>query len=74
LISLKNYKKNGLRNWVIENDQEGNIYFDGIGTMEEKALCDRDHVFSVIMLWDITQDTRVDSLSLLNPIDDILSQ
>jgi chitinase len=54
------------------HDQEGNIYYDGIGTMKAKAQYVKVNDLSGIMIWEITQDTRVDSLSLLSSINDIL--
>jgi GH18 family chitinase len=53
-------------------DQVGNIYYDGIATMKAKAQYVSDNNLSGIMIWEITQDAKVDSLSLLNAINEIL--
>ena len=53
-------------------DRINNIYYDGIGTMAEKAQYVSDYNFSGIMIWEITQDSPVDSISLLNAIDNVL--
>jgi chitinase len=55
-----------------KSDRVNNIYYDGISTMAEKTRYVSDNNFSGIMIWEITQDTRVDSTSLLNAIHKVL--
>jgi GH18 family chitinase len=49
-------------------DRINNIYYDGINTMAEKTQYVIDHQYSGIMIWEITQDSPVDSTSLLSTI------
>jgi GH18 family chitinase len=49
-------------------DRVNNIYYDGINTMAEKTQYVIDHQYSGIMIWEITQDSRADSTSLLSTI------
>jgi GH18 family chitinase len=51
------------------SDQVNDIYYNGIYTMTRKAKYVADNNYSGIMIWEITQDSRIDSLSLLNAID-----
>jgi GH18 family chitinase len=53
-------------------DRVNNIYFDGIATMADKTKYVTDNEFSGIMIWEITQDSGVDSTSLLNSIHKVL--
>jgi GH18 family chitinase len=53
-------------------DRVNNIYFDGIATMADKTKYVTDNEFSGIMIWEITQDSGVDSTSLLNAIHKVL--
>jgi chitinase len=53
-------------------DQVDNIYYDGIYTMADKTQYVVDHQYSGIMIWEITQDSQVDSVSLLNSINKVL--
>lgn len=53
-------------------DRINNIYYDGIKTMAEKTQYVSDNNFSGIMIWEITQDNKVDSTSLLNAINKVL--
>jgi chitinase len=53
-------------------DRVNNIYYDGIKTMADKTQYVVDNNFSGIMIWEITQDSKVDSTSLLNAIDKVL--
>jgi chitinase len=54
-------------------DRVNNVYYDGIKTMADKSQYVVDNHYSGIMIWEITQDTQVDSTSLLNVIDKILN-
>jgi len=49
-------------------DRVNNIYYDGISTIAEKTQYVVDNDFSGIMIWEITQDSKVDSTSLLSSI------
>jgi chitinase len=53
-------------------DRINNIYYDGIVTMADKTRYVADNNFSGIMIWEITQDSKVDSTSLLNVIHKVL--
>ena len=55
-----------------KSDRINNIYYDGISTMAEKTQYVVDNQYSGIMIWEITQDSRVDSTSLLNAIHTVL--
>ena len=55
------------------SDRVNNIYYDGIVTMAKKTQYVVDNGFSGIMIWELTQDSRVDSVSLLDAIDGILN-
>lgn len=52
-------------------DQVNNIYYNGISTIARKTQYVVDNKFSGIMIWEITQDTPVDSISLLSSIQKI---
>jgi len=49
-------------------DKVNNIYYNGIITMARKAKYVADNKYPGIMIWEITQDSKTDSLSLLNAI------
>jgi chitinase len=49
-----------------------NIYYDGIKTMSDKTQYVIDNNFSGIMIWEITQDSKVDSTSLLNAVNKVM--
>jgi chitinase len=51
-----------------EADQEDNTFYNGIPTITEKSSYVRDNGFGGIMIWEITQDSPIDSLSLLSAI------
>jgi len=51
------------------NDRVNNIYYDGILTMSKKAKYVVDNNYSGIMIWELAQDSREDSTSLLRAID-----
>jgi GH18 family chitinase len=51
-----------------KSDRVNNIYYDGIITMAEKTKYVVNNQYSGIMIWEIAQDSRVDSISLLNSI------
>ena len=53
-------------------DQVDNIYYNGISTIAEKTQYVSDNGFSGIMIWEITQDSKVDSTSLLTAISNVL--
>jgi GH18 family chitinase len=55
------------------NDRVNNVYYNGIVTMSRKAQYVVDNQLSGIMIWEIGQDSRVDSTSLLNAIDLIIN-
>jgi GH18 family chitinase len=54
-------------------DQVNNIYFNGIPTIRKKAEYVRDNAYSGVMIWELTQDSGIDTLSLLNTIGSVLS-
>lgn len=54
-------------------DRINNIYYNGVGTMAKKASYVVDNGYSGIMIWEIGQDSRADSTSLLNAIDNIIN-
>jgi GH18 family chitinase len=54
-------------------DRVNNIYYNGIATIEKKTQYVVDNGFSGIMIWELSQDSRVDSVSLLNAIDGVLN-
>jgi chitinase len=53
-------------------DRINNIYYDGIATMADKTRYVIDNNFSGVMIWEITQDSKTDSTSLLNTINKVL--
>ena len=53
-------------------DRVNNIYYDGINTMAEKTKYVVDNNYSGIMIWEITQDSRADSTSLLSSINRVI--
>ncbi len=55
-----------------KTDRVNNIYYDGINTMADKTQYVVDNQYSGIMIWEITQDSPVDSISLLNTIYKVL--
>jgi chitinase len=55
-----------------KSDRVNNIYYDGINTIAEKTQYVVDNQYSGIMIWEITQDSHVDSTSLLSTIYKVL--
>jgi chitinase len=55
------------------DDRINNIYYDGIITMARKTQYVVDNKLSGIMIWELGQDSSVDSTSLLNTIDIIVN-
>jgi GH18 family chitinase len=53
-------------------DRINNIYYNGIITMTKKTRYVVDNGYAGIMIWEIGQDSRVDSTSLLNAIDNAI--
>ena len=53
-------------------DRVNNIYYDGIITMARKTQFVVNNKYSGIMIWEITEDSHVDSTSLLNSINRVL--
>jgi chitinase len=53
-------------------DRVDDIYYDGISTMARKTQYVVDNKYSGIMIWEISQDSHVDSVSLLNSIYKVL--
>jgi len=51
-------------------DQVANIYYNGIETIKSKTRYVLENQYSGIMIWEIGQDSSVDSISLLNAIDE----
>ncbi len=51
-------------------DQVANIYYNGIETIKAKTVYVMENNFSGIMIWELGQDSPVDSISLLNAIDE----
>jgi GH18 family chitinase len=54
-------------------DRVNNVYYNGIATMAKKTRYVVDNGYAGIMIWEIGQDSRVDSTSLLNAIDNIIN-
>ena len=54
-------------------DQVVNIYYNGIPTMIQKAQYVNDNQFPGVMIWELGQDLKTDSLSLLNALDQVLN-
>lgn len=54
-------------------DQVENIYYDGINTMMQKTQYVIDHQYAGIMIWELAQDSSVDSISLLSTIDRVIN-
>ncbi len=55
-----------------EKDREDNIYYNGMITIGRKAQYVRDYQVGGIMIWELSQDTYIDSLRLLQVISDTL--
>lgn len=55
-------------------DRVNNIYYNGIKTIAGKTQYVNDNKYSGIMIWEITQDSRVDSTSLLSAINRVLKR
>jgi len=51
-------------------DQVANIYYNGIETIKAKTRYVMENDFAGIMIWELGHDSRVDSISLLNAIDE----
>ena len=56
-----------------KSDQVNNIYYNGLPTMANKSAYVVDQGYSGIMIWEITQDSPVDSTSLLSTIYSVLN-
>jgi len=56
-----------------KNDRINNIYYDGIITMARKSQYVVDNKLSGIMIWEIGQDSYVDSTSLLTAITRVIN-
>lgn len=54
-------------------DQRDNIYYNGINTITQKTQYVIDNNYSGIMIWEIAQDSKVDSVSLLSAINRTLA-
>ena len=52
------------------DDQVLNIYYDGVNTVKAKTRYVIDNQYSGIMIWEIGQDSRDATSSLLNAIDE----
>lgn len=50
------------------SDRVANIYYNGLETMVRKTQYVLDNQFSGIMIWELAQDSPVDSISLLSTI------
>jgi chitinase len=55
-----------------KSDRVNNIYYDGISTMARKTQYVIDNNYSGIMIWEITEDSKADSTSLLSTIHRVL--
>ncbi len=55
-----------------DQDQVGEIYYNGRITMGRKASYVKHHEIGGIMIWELSQDTYIDSLRLLRTIADTL--
>lgn len=51
-------------------DQVANIYYNGIETIKTKTRYVMENNYGGIMIWELGHDSRVDSISLLNAIDE----
>lgn len=51
-------------------DQVANIYYNGIETIKAKTRYVMENDFAGIMIWELGHDSAVDSISLLNAIDE----
>ncbi len=56
-----------------EYDQMANIYYNGISTIAQKTQYVKSNQYSGMMIWELAHDSKVDSLSLLNAIDQVLN-
>lgn len=56
-----------------QTDQVANIYYNGIPTMLQKAMYVRNNGYPGVMIWELGQDHKTDSLSLLNTLDSALN-
>jgi len=54
-------------------DQVGNIYYNGIATISQKAQYVKDNQYPGVMIWELGQDHHEDSLSLLHALDQVLN-
>ena len=54
------------------HDQVANIYYDGIETMKLKTQYVVENQYAGIMIWELSHDSQVDSISLLNAIDETI--
>jgi len=54
-------------------DQVDNIYYNGVTTMILKAQYVQSNQYPGVMIWELAQDTPVDSVSLLNYLDQVLN-
>lgn len=55
-----------------KSDRVNNIYYNGVNTMARKTQYVVDNRYSGIMIWEITQDSKMDSISLLGTINRVL--
>lgn len=55
-----------------KSDRVNNIYYDGLNTMTRKTRFVTDNHYSGIMIWEITQDSFIDSTGLLSAINKVL--
>ena len=51
-------------------DRVANIYYNGIETIKAKTRYVMENNFAGIMIWELGHDSPVDSISLLNAIDE----
>ncbi len=54
-------------------DQKDNIYYNGVNTIAQKTQYVIDNQYSGIMIWELGQDSPVDSVSLLSAINRTLA-
>ena len=57
-----------------DSDEAGDIYFNGIDTIQKKTRYARDHGFGGVMIWELGQDSAGAATSLLRAIGDVVSK
>lgn len=63
----------GLSSDAYLNDRINNIYYNGVVTMARKTRYVVENDYAGIMIWEIGQDSRIDSTSLLSTINSLIN-